>query len=273
MRIALEDIAEHQLSVALEGVDNLPVDSDLALQAGITTPVNWANYASALPYGLRWLLSHRGRRFGFAWLAAPAKRTSDILLAGGLLLLALPMMAAAAVAVRMMSPGPIFYTQERCGRNGRSFKIIKFRSMVPDAEERIDEMVELAKATELRTSDAPMFKSADDPRITTVGRFLRRTGIDELPQLLNVLRGEMSLVGPRPLVPDEARTLGLVVAGLRHAVRPGLTCLWQVLRTSDTSFDERIQLDLLYTRRRSLVLDLALIAMTPVALVVGDSSH
>jgi lipopolysaccharide/colanic/teichoic acid biosynthesis glycosyltransferase len=145
--------------------------------------------------------------------------------------------------------------------------------MVSDADKLVPDMAKLAEATGLQTTDAPMFKSADDPRVTRVGRVLRRTGIDELPQLFNVVAGHMSLVGPRPLVPEEAASLAPHAAERRHSVRPGLTCLWQVLRQEDTSFAERMQLDLLYVNHQSLALDVALIALTPPAIAGGNGSY
>jgi lipopolysaccharide/colanic/teichoic acid biosynthesis glycosyltransferase len=190
-----------------------------------------------------------------------------------LIVISLPVLVAAAAAIRVTSRGPIFYLQERCGHKGRLFRVIKFRSMVSDADELVPEMTQLAAVTGLKTTDAPMFKSEDDPRVTKVGRLLRRTGIDELPQLVNVVAGHMSLVGPRPLVSEEAATLAPLAAERRHSVRPGLTCFWQVLREEETTFAERMQLDLLYVNHRSLVLDLSLIALTPIAIAGGNGSY
>ncbi len=206
-------------------------------------------------------------------LSALAKRLCDVVIAAVLLVVFMPILLAAATAVRMTSRGPVFYMQERYGLDMRPFKIIKFRSMVVDADQRLGEMSELADVLALRVTDAPAFKSAEDPRVTRIGRLLRRANIDELPQLLNVLRGDMSLVGPRPLVPAEVDALGPVVAARRHSVRPGLTCLWQVLRNEETTFVERMQLDLLYVNRRSIALDIALMALTPSAILGGNGSY
>ena len=207
------------------------------------------------------------------YVSKAVKRATDVVLASALLIISMPVLAAATAAIRLTSPGPILYSQERSGYKGRSFRILKFRSMVSGADQLIPEMSQLAEVADLRTTDAPMFKSADDPRITRVGRLLRRTGIDELPQLFNVITGDMSLVGPRPLVPEEAATLAPLAAERRQSVRPGLTCLWQVLREEDTSFSERMQLDLLYVNHRSLLLDLSLIALTPGAIAGGNGSY
>ena len=206
-------------------------------------------------------------------LSRAVKRTSDVVFAGVLIIISMPVLVAAAAAVRLTSPGPILYSQERSGHKGRSFRILKFRSMVSDADQLIPDMDQLADVTGMKTTDAPMFKSADDPRVTRVGRLLRRTGIDELPQFFNVLAGQMSLVGPRPLVPEEAATLAPLAAERRQSVRPGLTCLWQVLREEDTSFSERMHLDLLYVNHRSLLLDISLIALTPGAIAGGNGSY
>ncbi|MEO6652388.1 MAG: sugar transferase [Ilumatobacteraceae bacterium] len=202
-----------------------------------------------------------------------SKRTFDIVLSLTLLIITMPLMIGAAVLVRATSRGPAFYSQVRCGRNGRSFKIIKLRSMVRDADRRVGEMAELARLTKLATTDAPAFKSADDPRVTRVGRMLRRTNLDELPQLLNILVGDMSFVGPRPLVDQEARLLTPDEAALRHAVRPGLTCLWQVVRSDETTFSERMNLDLAYVGSASGMLDLMLVAMTPRAVAGGHGCY
>ncbi len=144
--------------------------------------------------------------------------------------------------------------------------------MVTNADQLSHELAELAEVSAMTRTDAPIFKSADDPRVTKVGKLLRRTSLDELPQLINVITGDMSLVGPRPIEPAEAASLGPDESERRHSVRPGLTCLWQVLRKEDTSFAERIALDLLYVTHRSLAMDMALIAVTPFAIIRGDGS-
>lgn len=220
---------------------------------------------------LRFGASRRRRRH-IRMLSAFAKRLVDIVISAALLVVAMPIMLAAAAMIYLTSRGPIIYTQERCGLHRRSFRILKFRSMVVDADERVDEMSELAEVADMSVVDAPAFKSAEDPRVTRIGRLLRRTSIDELPQLINVLRGDMSLVGPRPLVPAEVDALSPVEAYRRHSVRPGLTCLWQVLREDHTTFMERVHLDLLYVSRRSMALDIALMARTPNAILGGSGS-
>jgi lipopolysaccharide/colanic/teichoic acid biosynthesis glycosyltransferase len=186
------------------------------------------------------------------------KRVLDVAICTVLLVVAVPALALCALAIRLDSPGPAFFTQERTGRDGRRFRMLKLRTMLANAEE--------LKATlaHLNVLPPPDFKIPDDPRITRVGRFLRATSLDELPQLLNVLRGDMSLVGPRPTSFSAARY------ELWHTHRldvvPGITGLWQLEGRNVTDFDERLRLDVQYIRRRSLRFDLVLLART--ALVV-----
>jgi exopolysaccharide biosynthesis polyprenyl glycosylphosphotransferase len=186
---------------------------------------------------------------------ALAKRVFDLAGAGlGLLLLALPF-ALVAVAIKLDSRGPVFFSQVRVGRLGKPFRLLKFRSMVPDAEALISGIVALNEA------DGPLFKIKDDPRVTRVGRVLRRLSIDELPQLVNVLRSEMSLVGPRPALPAEMDSWGPELRE-RLRVRPGLTGLWQVKGRSDLGFADYIRYDLYYVENWSLWCDLAILAKT-----------
>jgi len=200
------------------------------------------------------------------WVRRAGKRATDIL--GALLGLALasPLLLAVAILIRLDSPGPVFYWQQRVGRDGRLFRMLKFRSMYVDADARRAEMFRLNDA------DGPALKLRRDPRVTRVGRWIRRFSIDELPQLWNVLRGEMSLVGPRPLPLDEAAGLD-GEASRRLRVRPGMTGLWQVYGRSDLPFAERMRLDLAYARNWSLARDLAIILMTVRALVTGRGAY
>lgn len=184
-----------------------------------------------------------------------AKRVLDIVLAGLGLLGTLPIWIAIAIAIRLDSPGPAIFVQERVGLHGRTFRFLKFRSMYIDAEAR------LAELKDRNEMDGPVFKIRNDPRVTALGRFLRRTSLDELPQLINVLRGEMSLVGPRPGLPSEVaqyRPEDVV----RLSVKPGLTCLWQVRGRSQVGFDTWMAYDREYVSRRSTWLDLAILART-----------
>jgi exopolysaccharide biosynthesis polyprenyl glycosylphosphotransferase len=189
------------------------------------------------------------------------KRAVDVTLAGALLAVLSPLFLIAAIAVRVTSGGPVLFHQIRVGLNGRRFRLYKFRSMVHDAEHRRHEVAALNQL------NGPIFKVADDPRLVPVGRWLRRTSVDELPQLFNVLRGEMSLVGPRPPVPEEVRAYR-PADRRRLSMKPGLTCLWQVNgRDLVTDFDRRLELDLHYIDNWSLGLDFRILAQTiPVVL-------
>ena len=182
---------------------------------------------------------------GVAWLV---KNVLDRVIALVGLVLCTPLFLAIAVAIRLSDPGPVFFRQPRVGREGRTFRVWKFRTMYTDAEDR------LAALADQNESDGLLFKIRDDPRIFPVGRFLRATSMDELPQLVNVLLGEMSLVGPRPLPAEDGDFLGDVRR--RLLVRPGITGLWQVSGRSDLSWDDAVRLDLYYVDNWSLVLDL-----------------
>ena len=194
----------------------------------------------------------QGRR-----LYRAARRFQDVLLAGSALAVLWPAMAAVALAVWLDSPGGSpFFVQQRVGQNGRLFRLYKFRTMVPDAEARLEQVLPCNEM------DGPVFKMQRDPRVTRLGRWLRRAGIDELPQLLNVLKGEMSLVGHRPALPQEADRY-TPYQRQRLYVKPGLTCLWQVQPDrNQIPFDRWVELDLEYIRRRSLRLDWVLIFKT-----------
>ncbi|MFF0309434.1 sugar transferase [Streptosporangium sp. NPDC004379] len=185
--------------------------------------------------------------------------------AAALLLLAVPMLVI-SVLIRATSPGPALFRQVRVGRGGREFRVVKFRTMVVDAERR---KVELTSHNEF---DGVLFKIRNDPRITRVGAFLRRYSLDELPQLLNVLRGEMSLVGPRPPLPDEVAQYGADVRR-RLVVRPGMTGLWQVSGRSDLSWEESVRLDLRYVENWSLMLDLQILWKTWSAVTGGEGAY
>lgn len=187
------------------------------------------------------------------------KRLLDLTGTAFLGLLALPVLAAVAVAIRVDSPGPVLFAQTRIGKGGRKFRAWKFRTMVRDAEEVLERY--LAEHPEFREEWLQDQKLRRDPRVTRVGRFLRRTSLDELPQLWNVLRGEMSLVGPRPIVDEEVARYGPRFA-LYAQVLPGITGLWQVSGRNDTTYEERVELDSYYVRNWSPWLDLYILART-----------
>ena len=191
-----------------------------------------------------------------------AKRVFDVSVATCGLVGAALLMAVVAVAIRLDSPGPVLFRQTRIGRNGVPFRVFKFRTMVPDAEAQVIDLRDLNEA------DGPLFKISRDPRVTRVGAFLRRSSIDELPQLWNVIRGDMSLVGPRPAIPSEvARWLPELHERLR--VKPGMTGMWQVNGRSKASWDDYMRLDLYYVDNWSLSTDLAILAQTVPAVLTS----
>lgn len=183
-----------------------------------------------------------------------AKRLLDVSLCVLILPLLLLVIAVCALAIRLDSPGPVFFRQPRTGKNGRRFAMLKLRTMVRDAEAR------KAEVAHLNILSYPDFKIVDDPRVTRVGRILRKTSLDELPQFLNVLRGDMSLVGPRPtsFSPDTYRLWHTA----RLEVKPGITGLWQVSGRNELDFDDRLRLDIEYIRSRTISLDLRILART-----------
>jgi exopolysaccharide biosynthesis polyprenyl glycosylphosphotransferase len=189
-----------------------------------------------------------------------AKRVVDVGLASVILALALPFMLVVAAGIKLQDRGPVLFAQRRVGQAGRHFTLLKFRTMVVDAEARLEEV----KGHNQRSG--PLFKVARDPRVTAFGRFLRTTSIDELPQLLNVLRGEMSLVGPRPALPSEVAEFSDRLKQ-RDRVRPGLTGLWQVEARDKPSFWTYERLDLFYVENWSVGLDLSIVGGTTVAVI------
>ena len=198
--------------------------------------------------------------------AQVAQRGLDLVLAGTLLLVLLPVFLLLAILIRLDTPGPVLFIQNRVGRDGAEFPFFKFRSMVHDAEAK-------RRALEaLNERNGPVFKMRDDPRITRVGRFLRRTSLDELPQILNVLRGEMSLVGPRPALPREVAQY-TPRQRQRLGVTPGVTGLWQVSGRAEVSFEQSIDLDLFYVQNQSLGLYLRILCLTVPAVISGRGAY
>lgn len=183
----------------------------------------------------------------------------------GLILLS-PIWLIVGILIKMESKGPIIFSQKRVGLNGVEFDIYKFRSMVVNAEEL---KKKLAKHNEM---SGPMFKMKDDPRITKIGKFIRKTSIDELPQLINVLKGEMSLVGPRPSLPDEVKKFEDWML-TRLEVKPGLTCYWQVSGRNNIDFEDWMLLDIKYVNERSLWLDIKLVFKTFFVLFGDKNAH
>ena len=197
-----------------------------------------------------------------------AKRMLDILGSAALLLLFSPVILATAIAIKLESPGPVLFRQPRAGRGNKSFNLIKFRSMYVDAEQRKAELDALNEA-----DDGVMFKIREDPRITKVGHFIRRFSIDELPQLFNVLRGEMSLVGPRPLIFRETAHLEERWHLRRLELRPGITGPWQVYGRSDSPFQEMVRFDYQYVAGWSLARDIELLLATLPAVLSGRGAY
>ena len=193
-----------------------------------------------------------------------SKRAIDIIGAGSGLLLLSPVIAIVACAVKFTSKGPIFFSQKRVGKNGKLFDMYKFRSMVVNAEELKEK---LANQNEM---SGPMFKMKDDPRVTKVGKFIRRTSLDELPQLWNVLKGDMSLVGPRPSLPKEVKQFEKWMFK-RLTVKPGLTCYWQVSGRNNIDFEDWMKLDISYVEDRNLWIDIKLIFKT-IFVLFGDKN-
>jgi exopolysaccharide biosynthesis polyprenyl glycosylphosphotransferase len=196
------------------------------------------------------------------------KNAMDRVIAALILLVVAPVYVALGLAVGLTTRGPVFFVQSRVGRNGRTFRMVKFRSMYVDAEARRSEL----EADNQHGVDGVLFKMRDDPRVTKVGRFIRRTSLDELPQLFNVLTGSMSLVGPRPPLPSEVACYG-ADARRRLLVKPGITGLWQVSGRSDLSWDESVRLDLVYVENWSPALDILILLKTVVAVARGSGAY
>ena len=214
----------------------------------------------------------RNRIKSLAWRATVrgaeiAKRIVDVTLASLLLLALSPLFLAVAIAINLTDGGPILFKQRRVGLHGVEFTCPKFRSMVTNAEKLKDSL--LASNDH---SNGITFKMKKDPRITAVGRIIRKASIDELPQLWNVVRGEMSLVGPRPPVPREV-ALYTLADRRRLEVKPGLTCLWQVSGRGDIAFPEQVKLDVEYIESQSLLMDLKLLIMTVPAVLFGKGAY
>jgi lipopolysaccharide/colanic/teichoic acid biosynthesis glycosyltransferase len=203
---------------------------------------------------------------GESWGYVRIKRLLDVVGAICGLILNSPLMLLCVVLIKLQDGGPVLFRQVRVGLNGQRFEIYKFRSMVVNAEAIRSGLEDLNEHDDKRT-----FKILHDPRITRVGRFMRRLSLDELPQLFNVLRGEMSLVGPRPALPSEV-AMYETEHMVRLAVKPGLTCIWQVSGRSNLGFPQQMKLDLDYIQQRNIWLDLVLIAKTMPAVILGDGA-
>ena len=195
------------------------------------------------------------------------RRTLDVFASSLAILLLSPVLLLIAAIIRLESKGPALFVQQRVGLGGKVFPLFKFRSMCAEAEALRRAVVEEAGA-----EDDVRFKWSADPRITRFGRLLRRFSLDELPQLLNVLRGEMSLVGPRPPIPEEVELYSPRQRG-RLAVRPGLTCTWQIGGRAEIPFEGQVEMDLAYIEERSLGKDLKILLRTPAAVLIGRGAY
>jgi len=214
----------------------------------------------------------RHRRKMMAWnvtigLSYFLKRALDIVVSLLMLLLLSPLFIITALLIYLEDPGPIFYTQLRVGRDGRHFKFYKFRSMVVNA----DKMKDILMADN-ESNDGVIFKMKQDPRVTRIGRFIRKFSIDELPQLVNVLKGDMSLVGPRPALPREVAEYTLDERKRLH-ITPGITCIWQVSGRSDIPFSGQVQLDLDYIQSSSFLKDIMILFKTIPAVLTGKGAY
>jgi exopolysaccharide biosynthesis polyprenyl glycosylphosphotransferase len=212
--------------------------------------------------------------------ALALKRAIDILGSAAALLVFAPFFAAIALIIKLTSKGPVLFRQERMGQYGKPFTVLKFRSMRTDCDSRIhQEYVSqfIAGKVEGKPAEAsgaaPVFKIQKDPRITPIGQFMRKTSLDEVPQFWNVLRGDMSLVGPRPPIAYEFRAYDVWHRRRVLEIKPGITGLWQVEGRSRTRFDDMVRLDLRYARSWSIWLDLRILLQTPAAVILGDGAH
>jgi exopolysaccharide biosynthesis polyprenyl glycosylphosphotransferase len=252
---------------------------DLEVTNRLTRQLNEAGYYAELSLSLRGIASERlaVRTLGHFQVASispvqrsgwrgMAKRVLDVVGATTGLLLMAPVLVLIALAIKLNSSGPVLFQQERVGRDGKPFRMLKFRTMVRNAEELMANLVRQNEA------DGPLFKLKNDPRVTRVGHLLRRLSLDEFPQLWNVLRGEMSLVGPRPALPHEVTDWGPELHQ-RLRVKPGITGMWQVNGRSNASFEDYVRLDLYYVDNWSLLTDLAIVAKTVIAVLRRQGAY
>ena len=194
------------------------------------------------------------------------KRLLDIACSFLLLVISIPLFFIIAILIKIDSKGPVFFLQKRCGRNRKEFFMYKFRTMVKDAE--------FLKKELKSEMDGPMFKMKNDPRVTQTGKFLRKWSLDELPQLLNVLKGDMSLVGPRPLANEEmAGNNNNTWREIRLSVKPGVTGLWQIMGRTSGKFSDWVNYDIEYVQKRSLVMDLKILIMTAITVLRNTSAY
>jgi exopolysaccharide biosynthesis polyprenyl glycosylphosphotransferase len=215
---------------------------------------------------VRSLSLHWATRYQRQLVVLVIKSVFDKIIATAMMIAFSPVLALISLAIMLEDRGPVLFTQTRVGKDGQPFTVLKFRTMVPDAEARKEALLALNEG------DGLLFKLRQDPRITTIGSWLRRTSLDELPQLINVMLGEMSLVGPRPALPVEA-ALYTDEVSRRLAVKPGMTGLWQISGRSDLSYEDAVRLDLRYVENWTLALDLQILWKTAAAVASGRGAY
>lgn len=256
LRVLREGWVRHRGFAGRRLEQALPTPAELSV---LTTPSAQHRFTSALVNMRLW-------QAGLA-IRSSGKRALDVVVSVGALIALSPLLLITTIAIRLESPGPIFFRQVRVGARGRTFSMLKFRSMFVDAEVRLAELQQ-----QNESADGVLFKMKDDPRITRVGRLIRRFSIDELPQIINVLRGDMAIVGPRPALPTEVAQYASPDRK-RLQAKPGLTCLWQIGGRSDLSFEQQVQLDIDYMRKQGLLTDLRIIAKTVPAVLSGKGAY
>jgi lipopolysaccharide/colanic/teichoic acid biosynthesis glycosyltransferase len=262
-RFGFSEDGSRQDQLTLSSVE-LQIEGSAGSGAGMAEPTDVTTDLVVIPGTLE-VRRDRGLTHATAWKRF-VKRAIDVV--GGVLLTLLlaPILVVTAIAIRVSSRGPVLYVQVRVGKGGRHFRMLKFRSMRRQAHDDRDDVIHLNEVS------GPVFKIRDDPRLTRVGRLMRKLSIDELPQLMNVIAGQMSLVGPRPPLPEEYETYG-PRERRRLSVRPGLTCIWQVSGRSDLNFERWIDLDLEYIDTWSFRQDLKLLLLTIPAVLSGRGAY
>jgi Undecaprenyl-phosphate galactose phosphotransferase WbaP len=267
------------------GIQTVLIDSDSAFgslgkEAGrnllrlfrhmiFVSDMDWLEGASIRIHDYEGLMGIEAQKNALSPLETGVKRVMDVILSITLCLISLPLMLLAAITIWLDSPGEVFYKQERVGRHGRPFKVYKFRTMQQDADSMLVKHLESNSEAMLEWRQNQ--KLQDDPRVTPIGRILRRYSIDELPQLFNVLRGEMSLVGPRPIVDAEVPRYSTNF-DVYSSLRPGITGLWQVTGRNNASYDERVHFDVYYVRNWSIWLDLYILFRTIWVVISRDGA-
>jgi lipopolysaccharide/colanic/teichoic acid biosynthesis glycosyltransferase len=257
----------HRLVVETQWMNgpSFPLPAAGSLPSQDVNRMDFQGSAAAFPTGIGLAPARAGA------LSVPVyeavKRGLDLLVCGAALLVLSPFLALIALAIKLQDGGPVLFVQTRVGKGGRPFRFYKFRSMVRDADRLKKQLMELNQHEDQRT-----FKMKRDPRITPVGRILRRASLDELPQLWNIVKGDMTLVGPRPALPAEV-ALYTPEDHRRLEVTPGLTCLWQIRGRSELPFEEQVKLDVEYIQTRSVLRDLEILAMTLPAVIGGRGAY